>query len=71
MSNADRYTQAKAAQGYVPASDRQRCGTCRQSMECYGSTLQCRKGGFLITAYSVCDDWSQRVRPSGSSAPVG
>jgi hypothetical protein len=61
---------AKNMQGYVPALQRQRCGSCQHGAECYGSGLQCRKGGFMVTAYSVCKDWQIR-QPPGFKKPTG
>jgi hypothetical protein len=55
---------AKAAQGFVPAQERPRCGTCAHSVECYGSAYQCRKGGFLVSLYAVCNEWQQRPAAS-------
>ena len=49
MSSRDKFQSAKAAQGYVGALERPRCDTCRHSVDCYGSTQQCRLGGFLVT----------------------
>jgi hypothetical protein len=62
-------TRAKGAQNYLTAMERQRCETCAQSVECYGSTLQCRLGGFLVTKYSVCDRWSMRPKPGFKAPP--
>jgi hypothetical protein len=61
---------AKNMQGYVPATQRQRCATCHFGADCYGSGLQCRKGGFLVTVYSVCSDWQVR-QPPGFKQPTG
>ena len=62
-------TRAKGAQNYLTAMERQRCETCAQSVECYGSTLQCRLGSFLVTKYSVCDRWELRPRPGFKTPP--
>lgn len=60
----------KNAQGYVPATQRKRCASCQLSAEAYGSGLQCRKGGFMVTAYSVCNHWEIR-QPPGFKRPTG
>lgn len=59
----------KNAQGYVSASDRQRCATCQHFSEAYGGTLQCRKGGFLVSMYAVCQAWTVK-QPPGFKAPT-
>lgn len=59
-------TAAKNAQGYVAANQRQRCMTCEHSRQSH-TMLQCRKGGFLVTAYAVCTQW-QIIQPPGFKA---
>ncbi len=56
-------TAMKNAQGYVAASERQRCASCQHLHEAYGSTLQCRRGGFLVTLYAVCERWEIKQPP--------
>lgn len=62
--------RAKGAQNYSSAMERQRCETCTQAVECYGSTLQCRLGSFLVTKYAVCDRWAMRPRPGFKAPPI-
>jgi hypothetical protein len=62
---------AKNAQGYVSANQRKRCGTCQQARESrsgtHGSPMQCRKGGFMVSVYAVCQEW-QIIQPPGYKA---
>lgn len=60
---------AKNMQGYVPATQRQRCETCQRVGPVYGSSLNCSKGGFLVTKYSVCQDWEIK-QPPGFKRPT-
>ena len=62
--------RAKGAQNYQSAMERQRCETCAQAVECYGSTLQCRLGSFLVSKYSVCDRFLKRPPPSFKPPPI-
>lgn len=57
-------TAAKNSQGFVAASIRQRCATCQQAQTFGQDRLQCRKGGFMVTAYAVCTQW-QIIQPPG------
>jgi hypothetical protein len=63
-------TAAKNAQGYLAATQRKRCGTCQFSQEAYGSSWQCRKGGFMVTVYSVCNEWMVRQPPGFKVPPL-
>ena len=63
-------TMIKNAQGYVSASERKRCGSCRHFSEGYGAALQCRKGGFLVSLYGVCKAWMLRQPPGFKVPPV-
>jgi hypothetical protein len=63
-------TAAKNAQGYVSATQRKRCGSCQHLNEAYGSTLQCRTGGYLVSLYAVCDRWAIK-QPPGFKQPTG
>lgn len=62
--------RAKGAQNYQSAMERQRCETCVQSVECYGSTLQCRLSGFWVTRFAVCDCYAKRPPPGFKSPPI-
>lgn len=62
-------TAIKNAQGYVAASERKRCASCQHFAEGYGATLQCRKGGFLVSLYGVCDRWEIK-QPPGFKSPT-
>lgn len=48
---------AKNMQGFVSASQRQRCATCQHANTFGQDRMQCRKGGFMVTAYAVCLKW--------------
>lgn len=62
---------AKNSLGYIPANQRQRCGTCKSAREIqpgtHGSALQCRKGAFMVTVYAVCQKW-EIITPPGAKA---
>jgi hypothetical protein len=65
-------TAFKNAQGFVAATERKRCGNCQQAREtrpeACNSQLQCRKGGFFVSLYAVCDKWEIK-QPPGFKAP--
>lgn len=54
---------AKNVQGFVSASQRKRCASCQYVRKTQADSLLCRQGGFLTTAYAVCDRWSLRQPP--------
>lgn len=64
MTGRDKFQTAKAAQAYVGALERPRCETCKHCAECYGSSQQCRIGGFLVTRYGHCQRWEAKPRPT-------
>lgn len=68
--SANKFTEAKAAQAYVGAADRQRCETCRHCTEVYGASQQCRIGGFLVTRFGHCQRWEAKPRPSFKPPPI-
>lgn len=61
---------AKNMQGFVSASQRKRCGTCHymRNVGQLDLQMQCRKGGFFVTAYSTCQQY-QVVQPHGFKTP--
>lgn len=62
-------TVIKNAQGYVSATERKRCASCQHFSEAYGGTLQCRKGGFLVSMYGVCKVWTVKQPPGFKVQP--
>lgn len=64
MSGGDKFQSAKAAQGYVSAQHRPRCETCTHMQVAYGSALQCRRGGYLVTRFGHCQVWTPRPAAS-------
>lgn len=67
---ADKFESAKAAQGYTPAGTRDRCETCAHCEVCYGSVLQCRRGGFLVSRYGCCSTWAKRSQSTTQPPPA-
>lgn len=63
-------TAAKNAQGHVSAQMRKRCGTCQHVAHGRADApMQCRKGGFMTSAWSICEQW-QIIQPPGYKAPT-
>jgi hypothetical protein len=60
---------AKGMQGFVSAAQRKRCGICQHVAKLQTDTWQCRKGGFLTSAYSVCKVWEIK-QPPGFRQPT-
>jgi len=60
----------KTVQGYVPAPLRQRCQSCHHQVSLDGLWLSCGRGGFAVTAYSVCNDWVKKVPPGFKGPPT-
>jgi len=66
---------AKAGMGFLTATERPRCGNCRQHEMQYvdrmppydRAGMRCKKGGFGVSAYAVC---SQHVSESLPAAGV-
>lgn len=56
-------TTAKNAQGYVAATERKRCASCQHMQKTGADSLQCRRGGYLVTMYAVCDRWEIKQPP--------
>lgn len=48
---------ALAQQAFTPAMRRERCGNCSHYRKGENPHLvdQCKKGGFMVTAWSVCN----------------
>lgn len=48
---------ALSQQAYKPAMQRTRCGNCVHFREGENPHLadQCKKGGFMVTAWAICD----------------
>lgn len=61
-------TARKTMQGYVAASLRQRCATCQHQKSLDALWLTCSRGGFAVTAYAVCNDWTVKL-PNGLKTP--
>lgn len=61
-------TQKKALAGYVAATQRDRCGSCSWATE-DANFWTCRKHGFMVTVYAVCNDWKSRVPAAFKSPP--
>ncbi|MDA8254161.1 MAG: hypothetical protein M0Z99_00750 [Betaproteobacteria bacterium] len=58
---------AKKAMGWKHANQRERCATCAHR-DMSGSPsaplrepVRCKKGGFITSAFSVCDQWKERL----------
>ena len=60
---------AKGMQGFVSAAQRKRCGICQHVAKAHTDTFQCRKGGFLVSAYAVCKAWEVK-QPPGFRQPT-
>jgi hypothetical protein len=60
---------AKGMQGFVSAAQRKRCGICQHVAKTHTETFQCRKGGFLVSAYAVCKAWEVK-QPPGFRPPT-
>lgn len=60
---------AKGMQGFVSAAQRKRCGICQHVAKTHTDTWQCRKGGFLTSAYAVCKAWEVK-QPPGYRPPT-
>ena len=59
---------AQKAMGWKHANQRERCATCAHR-DISGPLLaplrghvRCRKGGFITSSFSVCDEWKERLR---------
>ena len=69
----NRFDRNKISQNFKPAKARPACGNCQHAsasgME-YG--IQCMKGGFFATTYSICDLYELKVAapaPAAAAAP--
>lgn len=60
---------AKGMQGFVSAAQRKRCGICQHVAKVHTDSWQCRKGGFLTSAYAVCKVWEVK-QPPGFRPPT-
>lgn len=55
---------AQKAMGWKHASQRERCATCAyrdMSRVQLREPVRCKKGGFITSSFSVCDQWKVRL----------
>jgi hypothetical protein len=59
VNTAPNIEHTKARIGFVAASRRGRCGTCRHVTEPREGFFSCGQHGLMVTAYAVCRDYER------------
>ena len=60
----DQYVMRKLAQGYAGPSARPGCHGCAHAIKPpgFGTSMSCRKGGFLVHPFGICNHYTPRGR---------